>query len=81
MFFANSLGPEKERPTALGLYHHVAAKFPGRDGVPSHELFAALDALIREKSLPLTAPAAMEMLSQAGLLRFEAETDTAFFTG
>ena len=80
MFFASSLGPAKERPTAHGLYHHVVAKFPSREGVPSHELYAAMEAMIRDKSLPITTPAALDLLAQAGMLRFDAGTDTAYFT-
>ncbi|HVK82348.1 MAG TPA: hypothetical protein VM915_17240 [Verrucomicrobiae bacterium] len=82
MFFANSLGPAEEPPpTPEGLYRLAAARFPGRDGVPSHEIFAVLDAIVREKGLKLSAAGALELIAQAGLLRFDAETNTAYFVG
>lgn len=81
MFFATSLGPAAQRPAAHGVYHYVVAKFPSRDSVPSYELYAAMETVIREQKLQLNAAAALDMLAQAGLLRFDAGTDTAFFTG
>lgn len=81
MFFATSLGPQNEGPTALGLFHLLAARFPGRGGVASHEIYAAMVDIVRAKELKLTPAAALEMLAQAGMLRFEAETDTGYFTG
>jgi hypothetical protein len=80
MFFATSLGPQNEGPTAIGLFHLLAARFPSRDGAPSHELYTAMAEIVRVKELKLTPAAALDMLAQAGMLRFDAETDTGYFT-
>ncbi|HEX8899773.1 hypothetical protein [Vitreimonas sp.] len=80
MFFANSLGPaEQANPTAQGLYLLLAARFAGRDSAPAHELFMAMETVVRDKNLKMSPAVALDLIAQAGMLRFEAETDTAYF--